>query len=89
MKVRSPDYVECNEDEVLRDFRERIRHYEEAYETLDDALEKDFSFLKIFNAGEKVNSASKLMRSSISVVSLFRFLCTSTKATSRAASSTT
>ena len=54
MKVRSPDYVECNEDEVLKDFKERIRHYEEAYETLDDSLEKDFSFLKIFNAGEKV-----------------------------------
>ena len=39
---------------MVEDFKARIKHYEEQYETLDENLEPDFSFLKIFNAGEKV-----------------------------------
>ncbi len=50
----SPDYVKYKEDEVVRDFCARIKHYEDLYETLDEETESDFSFLKIFNAGEKV-----------------------------------
>ncbi|TRY74480.1 hypothetical protein TCAL_01328 [Tigriopus californicus] len=54
VKTTSPDYMACNEAEVLNDFKARIKHYQEQYETLDEALEPDISFLKIFNAGEKV-----------------------------------
>ena len=54
VKVMSPDYVKYKEDEVVRDFCARIKHYEDLYETLDEETESDFSFLKIFNAGEKV-----------------------------------
>lgn len=54
VKVTSPDYAQCDEDKVVEDFKARIKHYEEQYETLDENLEPDFSFLKIFNAGEKV-----------------------------------
>ena len=39
---------------MVEDFKARIKHYEEQYETLDEELEPDFSFLKIINAGEKV-----------------------------------
>lgn len=54
MKVNSPDYVQCKPDEVVKDFKARIKHYEELYEQLDESVETDYKFLKIFNAGEKV-----------------------------------
>ncbi len=50
----SPDYARYKEDEVVKDFCTRIKHYEGLYETLDESVEDDYSFLKIFNAGEKV-----------------------------------
>ncbi len=54
VKITSPDYTQREEADVVNDFKARIRHYEEQYETLDENLEPDYSFLKIFNAGEKV-----------------------------------
>ena len=54
VKVHSPDYVGYSFEGVVADFRERIRHYEAAYETLDENLEEKLSFMKIYNAGEKV-----------------------------------
>jgi len=56
VKVMSPDYKDRQktEEEVVADFKERIKHYERLYETLDEREESDYSFLKIFNAGEKV-----------------------------------
>ena len=38
----------------MEDFKQRIKNYEEVYETLDEKDEKEYSFLKIFNCGEKV-----------------------------------
>ena len=35
MKLSSPDYKDCGEDEAVQDFIARIRHYEELYETID------------------------------------------------------
>ncbi len=32
VKVTSPDYVQFSEDQVVEDFRKRIKHYEEQYE---------------------------------------------------------
>ena len=52
--MTSPDYKKYDGDEVVKDFYARIKHYEDLYETLDEAQEGDYSFLKIFNAGEKV-----------------------------------
>lgn len=54
VKVTSPDYVGKTENEVVEDFKQRIQHYVDQYETLDEDLESELSFLKIFNAGEKV-----------------------------------
>lgn len=57
VKVTSPDYVAFNNiDEVVADFRKRIKHYEALYETIDEKEEHDYSFIKIFDAGKKVCS---------------------------------
>ncbi|CAB4057069.1 6-phosphofructo-2-kinase/fructose-2,6-bisphosphatase 2,6-phosphofructo-2-kinase/fructose-2,6-bisphosphatase 4,6-phosphofructo-2-kinase/fructose-2,6-bisphosphatase 1,6-phosphofructo-2-kinase/fructose-2,6-bisphosphatase,6-phosphofructo-2-kinase/fructose-2,6-bisphosphatase 3 [Lepeophtheirus salmonis] len=54
VKISSPDYVHFSEDQVVEDFRKRIKHYECIYETIDEEMEPNLSFMKIFNAGEKV-----------------------------------
>lgn len=41
-------------DVALRDFLQRIEHYQERYEPLDEVTESELSFMKIFNTGEKV-----------------------------------
>ena len=38
----------------MEDFRKRIEHYQAQYESLDEAMESDYSFMKIFNCGKKV-----------------------------------
>ena len=53
VKVTSPDYIAYDKDKVYDDFMERIKHYESQYQSLDEELEPNFSFLKIFNAGSK------------------------------------
>ncbi len=48
VKVTSPDYVSYSKtDDVVEDFRKRIKHYEKAYETIDEADESDYSFIKV------------------------------------------
>ncbi|KAF2884529.1 hypothetical protein ILUMI_21645 [Ignelater luminosus] len=54
VKISSPDYAYMNKDSVLTDFLKRIEHYQERYEPLDEKEEKDLSFMKIYNTGEKV-----------------------------------
>lgn len=43
-----------NTDAVLRDFLLRIEHYQEKYQLLDEIKEKELSYMKIYNTGEKV-----------------------------------
>lgn len=54
VKVSSPDYVNMNTEDALRDFRLRIEHYQEKYQPLDEIGEDHMSFMKIYNTGEKV-----------------------------------
>ncbi|KAG8182976.1 hypothetical protein JTE90_013426 [Oedothorax gibbosus] len=54
VKVHSPDYKDSDKEEALQDFVQRIEHYQKAYQSLDEKLEGAYSFMKIFNAGEKV-----------------------------------
>jgi len=54
VKVNSPDYQSMGADVALRDFLQRIEHYQERYEPLDEETESELSFMKIFNTGEKV-----------------------------------
>jgi broad specificity phosphatase PhoE/predicted kinase len=50
-KSRSPDYEGVPEEEAVRDFRMRIRHYESAYEEVG---EDEGAFVKIIDVGRKV-----------------------------------
>lgn len=52
--MSSPDYVNMNTEDALRDFRLRIEHYAEKYEPLDEQTEDMLSYMKIYNTGEKV-----------------------------------
>lgn len=54
MKVSSPDYINMNTEDAMTDFRLRIEHYQERYEELDEVIENDISFMKIYNTGEKI-----------------------------------
>ncbi|KAK9890617.1 hypothetical protein WA026_011980 [Henosepilachna vigintioctopunctata] len=54
VKISSPDYKNMNKDTALNDFLQRIRHYEEKYQPLDEKVESNKSFMKIYNTGEKV-----------------------------------
>jgi len=53
VKVSSPDYMTSDEAAAIDDFYKRMRHYEDTYETLDETFDRDLSFIKIFNQGEK------------------------------------
>lgn len=54
VKTASPDYTNFTEDRVLDDFKKRIGHYQEKYQSLDESCESDYSFMKIFDCGTKV-----------------------------------
>jgi broad specificity phosphatase PhoE/predicted kinase len=50
-KAHSPDYAGFDPEEAVRDFRMRIAHYEEAYETVGD---EEGSYIKVIDVGDKV-----------------------------------
>ncbi|BFF99884.1 6-phosphofructo-2-kinase/fructose-2-6-bisphosphatase 1 [Drosophila madeirensis] len=54
VKVSSPDYLNMNTELVVRDFLQRIEHYEERYQPIDEVTESHLSFMKVYNAGKKV-----------------------------------
>jgi len=43
-----------NKEAALEDFLARIQHYQDKYEPMDEILEARYSFMKIFNTGEKI-----------------------------------
>lgn len=54
MKLKSPDYKNTPQDEAVADFLSRIQLFQQRYEPIDDKTsEKNFSFIKIFNCGER------------------------------------
>jgi len=54
VKVNSPDYLGIPTDDALKDFLNRINHYKDMYEPLDEEKESNYSFMKIYNTGKKV-----------------------------------
>jgi len=50
-KVSSPDYVNVDPEEAVRDFRARIDHYASTYETLEDV---EGTYVRVVNAGEHI-----------------------------------
>ncbi|KAG2471470.1 F264 bisphosphatase, partial [Polypterus senegalus] len=53
VKLGSPDYADCNTDEAVEDFMKRIKCYENSYETLDEVLDKDLSYIKVMDVGQR------------------------------------
>lgn len=47
-------FVAFSQEDALNDFRQRIEHYQEKYQPLHETEEKDYSYLKIYNTGEKI-----------------------------------
>ncbi len=50
-KLGSPDYIGMDPAEAVRDFRARIAHYEQAYETVDDPAA---SWIKLIDVGRRI-----------------------------------
>ena len=53
VKVTSPDYKAMDKEEAVRDFKQRIEHYVRSYEPLDEERDKEYSYIRIFNQGER------------------------------------
>lgn len=53
VKTTSPDYQGQDPELAAVDFRDRIRNYEKAYETIDDN-EKKYTYVKLINVGSTV-----------------------------------
>lgn len=51
VKINSPDYVGMDKEAAVEDFLQRIEHYHDQYQTLDEIAEDGLSFMKIFNTG--------------------------------------
>ncbi|XP_045136979.1 6-phosphofructo-2-kinase/fructose-2,6-bisphosphatase-like isoform X5 [Portunus trituberculatus] len=54
VKVSSPDYSDMTAEDALTDFLQRIQHYVNQYQPLDEVAEDHLSFMKIYNTGQKV-----------------------------------
>ena len=54
VKTTSPDYVGQDPDVAAQDFLNRIRNYEKVYETIDEDIEKDLTYVKLIDVGSKV-----------------------------------
>uniref|UniRef100_A0AAR2KM52 6-phosphofructo-2-kinase domain-containing protein n=1 Tax=Pygocentrus nattereri TaxID=42514 RepID=A0AAR2KM52_PYGNA len=51
VKLSSPDYINCDKEEAVKDFLKRIECYKVTYVSLDDDRDRNLSYIKIFNAG--------------------------------------
>ncbi|XP_006873697.1 PREDICTED: 6-phosphofructo-2-kinase/fructose-2,6-bisphosphatase 4 isoform X4 [Chrysochloris asiatica] len=52
VKLGSPDYVDRDSDEATEDFLRRIECYESSYESLDEDVDRDLSYIKIMDVGQ-------------------------------------
>ncbi|KAF7732894.1 Fructose-2,6-bisphosphatase [Apophysomyces ossiformis] len=50
VKLSSPDYANIDPDEAAVDFKARIEHYKEQYETV---TEQDYTYIKLINVGSQ------------------------------------
>jgi broad specificity phosphatase PhoE/adenylylsulfate kinase-like enzyme len=54
MKLKSPDYRDMPPEEARKDFLERLKNYERAYEALDDTKDADLPYIQLINVGKRV-----------------------------------
>ncbi|CAI2173748.1 20260_t:CDS:2 [Funneliformis geosporum] len=73
VKLSSPDYKDMDPEKAAEDFRARISHYEEAYETI---TENDYTYIKLINVGSQVviNMIQGYLQSRIHGESIFNLL---------------
>lgn len=50
--MSSPDYSGMTSEDALNDFLQRIEHYMDMYQPLDEEAEDHLSFMKVYNTGE-------------------------------------
>lgn len=62
VKVASgdPDYDGQEPSQAEKDFRERIKHYEDSYQPLDEVLDKDVTYCKMVNVGKQVSTNPRI-----------------------------
>lgn len=53
-KVTNPDYNDMETEDAVNDFLKRIDHYCSRYQTIDEEVEKNYTFMKTFDAGRRV-----------------------------------
>ena len=54
VKTSSPDYKGQDPEKAAEDFMERIRNYENVYQTIDENDEDDLTYVKLINVGRKI-----------------------------------
>uniref|UniRef100_A0A673I0W0 6-phosphofructo-2-kinase/fructose-2,6-bisphosphatase 4-like n=1 Tax=Sinocyclocheilus rhinocerous TaxID=307959 RepID=A0A673I0W0_9TELE len=53
VKLGSPDYTDRNTEEAIQDFMKRIKCYENSYQPLDENLDRELSYIKIMDVGQR------------------------------------
>ncbi|TRY59761.1 hypothetical protein DNTS_017293 [Danionella cerebrum] len=53
VKLSSPDYMNCDQEEAVSDFLKRIDCYKLTYIPLDDEQDRSLSYIKIFDVGSR------------------------------------
>uniref|UniRef100_A0A671R923 6-phosphofructo-2-kinase/fructose-2,6-bisphosphatase 4 n=1 Tax=Sinocyclocheilus anshuiensis TaxID=1608454 RepID=A0A671R923_9TELE len=53
VKLGSPDYTDRNTEEAIQDFMKRIKCYENNYQPLDENLDRELSYIKIMDVGQR------------------------------------
>lgn len=54
VKINSPDYAGMDKEAAVEDFLQRIEHYHDQYQSLDEVAEDGLSFMKVFNTGTNI-----------------------------------
>lgn len=52
LKLKSPDYINKDKEYALKDFKKRLEHYQEIYQTISD--DENINYIKIINFTEKL-----------------------------------
>lgn len=49
MKLSNSDYADMDPEMARKDFADRIKKYESIYETMDEVIDKDIPYIKLYN----------------------------------------
>jgi 6-phosphofructo-2-kinase/fructose-2,6-biphosphatase 2 len=54
VKTTSPDYVDKDTEFATQDFLQRIKYYEQVYETMDEKTDPELTFIKLVNVNSQI-----------------------------------